>query len=66
VDSEGIAHDAYGIGGPACVLVRPDGYIAFRGPISEKAALGAYLEKWFPGAKDARAIDAVVKLQSIS
>lgn len=53
VDSEGIAHEAYGIGGPACFLVRPDGYIAFRGPISEKAALHAYLAKWYPGAKAA-------------
>ena len=50
VDVDGAAHDIYGAGGPSCFLVRPDGYIAFRGPLSEKATLRAYLAKWYPGA----------------
>lgn len=50
VDADGAAHEAYGIGSPACVLVRPDGYIGFRGPATERDALRAYLAKWYPAA----------------
>jgi hypothetical protein len=50
MDSEGAAHDAYGAGGPSCFLVRPDGYIAFRGPATELSALRDYLARWYPGA----------------
>ncbi|MGH8047693.1 MAG: FAD-dependent monooxygenase [Chthoniobacterales bacterium] len=53
VDSEGAAHEAYGVGGPACFLVRPDGYIAFRGPTTELSALRDYVAKWYPGASSA-------------
>jgi 2-polyprenyl-6-methoxyphenol hydroxylase-like FAD-dependent oxidoreductase len=53
VDSTGGAHDAYGATGSSCVLVRPDGYIAYRGPATELAVLRAYLAKWYPGAKPA-------------
>lgn len=49
IDPDGAAHDAYGVTGPACFLVRPDGYIAFRGPLTDSAALRAYLARWYPG-----------------
>lgn len=49
IDPEGIAHDAYGAGGPAIFLVRPDGYIGFRAPLTERESLRSYLAAWFPG-----------------
>lgn len=48
-DLDGVAHRAYGVGknGAAMVLVRPDGHIAFRGPLDRPALLVAYCEKTF-------------------
>jgi 2-polyprenyl-6-methoxyphenol hydroxylase-like FAD-dependent oxidoreductase len=53
VDSLGSAHETYGVGGPSVFLIRPDGYVAFRGPAIDRSTLRDYLAKWFPGAKTA-------------
>ncbi|MBX9930812.1 MAG: FAD-dependent monooxygenase [Methylobacterium sp.] len=49
-DLDGIAHAAYGLEGAALILVRPDGHIAFRGPIDRPELLGAYCLKVFGAA----------------
>jgi 3-(3-hydroxy-phenyl)propionate hydroxylase len=47
-DLDGVAHGAYGIeGAPALVLVRPDGHIAFRGPLDKPELLRAYCSRVF-------------------
>ncbi|KAA8921140.1 MULTISPECIES: FAD-dependent monooxygenase [Xanthomonas] len=47
-DLDGVAHGAYGIeGDPAMVLVRPDGHIAFRGPLDAPQRLRAYCARIF-------------------
>ncbi|MCZ2499048.1 NAD(P)-binding protein [Xylophilus sp. Kf1] len=47
-DLDGVAHRAYGIPSePSLVLVRPDGHIAFRGPLDRPGLLRAYAEKVF-------------------
>jgi 3-(3-hydroxy-phenyl)propionate hydroxylase len=47
-DLDGVAHSAYGIeGAPALVLVRPDGHIAFRGPLDKPELLRAYCSRVF-------------------
>jgi DNA-binding transcriptional LysR family regulator len=47
-DLDGVAHGAYGIeGAPALVLVRPDGHIAFRGPLDKPELLRAYCGRVF-------------------
>ena len=47
-DLDGVAHSAYGLAGkPALILVRPDGHIAFRGPVDEPKMLRDYCTKVF-------------------
>ena len=47
-DLAGHAHGAYGVNDlPALVLVRPDGHIAFRGPVGRPALLGDFCRKLF-------------------
>jgi 2-polyprenyl-6-methoxyphenol hydroxylase-like FAD-dependent oxidoreductase len=49
-DDRGLLHERYGLDGPGLYLLRPDGYIAFRAPRIDTAALGAYLQRVFaPG-----------------
>ncbi|MCI2246177.1 FAD-dependent monooxygenase [Xanthomonas sp. PPL568] len=49
-DLDGLAHGAYGIERqPAMVLVRPDGHIAFRGPLDAPDLLRAYCARIFGG-----------------
>jgi hypothetical protein len=51
IDGEGQAHETYAAETGALVLVRPDGYIAFRGTLDDEGALLAYWERWYSGAK---------------
>ncbi|KQQ31067.1 FAD-binding monooxygenase [Duganella sp. Leaf126] len=52
-DLDGVAHAAYGVEDtPALVLVRPDGHIAFRGPLDRPDLLRAYCTRVF-GARSA-------------
>ena len=44
-DLDRFAHQAYGLERPTLVLVRPDGYVAFRGADTEGARLGDYLRR---------------------
>ena len=47
-DLDGVAHAAYGIvDTPALILIRPDGHVAFRGPIDRPELLRAYCERVF-------------------
>ncbi len=46
-DSEGEAHRRYGVSGPRLVLVRPDGYVGFRGGPQDAPDLAAYLDEVF-------------------
>ena len=47
-DLDGVAHAAYGTNDqPALVLVRPDGHIAFRGPVEKPHLLVEYCTKMF-------------------
>lgn len=49
-DLDGVAHAAYGVDEtPALVLVRPDGHIAFRGPLDRPELLRAYCIRVFGG-----------------
>ncbi|HEX2574188.1 MAG TPA: FAD-dependent monooxygenase [Polyangia bacterium] len=48
VDEQGLLHRAYGLEGPGCYLVRPDGYIAFRSPGTDLSALTSYLQRLLP------------------
>ena len=43
IDTLHIAHDAYGVAGPVFFLLRPDTYVAARGPISAQEKLFSYL-----------------------
>lgn len=45
IDHECFAHESFGLDEPTLVLVRPDGYIGFRGRVTEAAKLEAYLER---------------------
>ncbi|TXN00174.1 FAD-binding monooxygenase [Methylobacterium sp. WL64] len=45
LDIDRFAHQAYGLEHPTLVLVRPDGYVAFRGAATEGARLGDYLRR---------------------
>lgn len=45
VDGQGHLHRAYGLDGPGCYLIRPDGYVAFRSPGPEFPALASYLHR---------------------
>ncbi|KAA1249671.1 hypothetical protein F0Q45_13900 [Mycobacterium simiae] len=47
---ETLIHDAYGVEEPTVVLVRPDGYIAWRGAVSDTDGLAAYLSHWYQPA----------------
>jgi hypothetical protein len=40
-------HEKYGITSPCVYLIRPDGYIAFRGPDDQPQLLGKYLSRIF-------------------
>jgi hypothetical protein len=46
-DQLGITHRRYGVREPAFVLLRPDAYVAARGPLSRRADLTAHLETIF-------------------
>jgi hypothetical protein len=52
VDSSGAVHQRYGLAGPGCYLIRPDGYIAFRKSGSSLASLVGYLQRHFPPLAD--------------
>ena len=45
LDIDRFAHQAYGIERPSLTLVRPDGYVAFRGAVTDGARLGDYLRR---------------------
>jgi 3-(3-hydroxy-phenyl)propionate hydroxylase len=47
LDALQLAHDRYGVAGPAFYLLRPDTYIAARGPLAESGALLDYLQDVF-------------------
>jgi 2-polyprenyl-6-methoxyphenol hydroxylase-like FAD-dependent oxidoreductase len=51
IDGEGQAHEAYGAEAGALHLVRPDGYLAFRGTLDDEGALLAYWERWYSGVE---------------
>jgi 2-polyprenyl-6-methoxyphenol hydroxylase-like FAD-dependent oxidoreductase len=51
IDGEGQAHEAYAAESGAFYLVRPDGYVAFRGTLDDEGALLAYWGRWYSGAK---------------
>ena len=54
MDLDQRAHDAYDLRGrPALVLLRPDGHIAFRGPVERPELLTAYCERIFGSAPHA-------------
>jgi 3-(3-hydroxy-phenyl)propionate hydroxylase len=45
IDSELFAHDHFGLEEPSLILVRPDGYIGFRGRETDGEKLEAYLDR---------------------
>jgi 2-polyprenyl-6-methoxyphenol hydroxylase-like FAD-dependent oxidoreductase len=45
VDRIGEAHEAYHASGGAIVLIRPDGYVGFRGRIADAGKIGPYLDR---------------------
>jgi 2-polyprenyl-6-methoxyphenol hydroxylase-like FAD-dependent oxidoreductase len=47
IDTEGLAHTRYGFVEPGIVLLRPDGYIAFRAPGLGFAGVSGYLRRTF-------------------
>ena len=47
LDTLHLAHERYGIAGPAFYLLRPDTYVAARGPRSQAEKLAGYLETVF-------------------
>jgi hypothetical protein len=47
LDDTGELHRRYGLTGPGCYLVRPDGHIAFRSSGTDLGALAAYLRRTF-------------------
>jgi hypothetical protein len=51
IDRDQLLHDRYGVRHAALYLLRPDLYVAFRGPATQGDALDAYLARWLvPGA----------------
>jgi len=42
-------HARYGVDSPTSILIRPDGHIAYRGPVDDLDALGSYLDGLFVG-----------------
>ncbi|HEY5061893.1 MAG TPA: FAD-dependent monooxygenase, partial [Gemmatimonadaceae bacterium] len=54
IDDTGAAHKKYGAERGGIFLIRPDGYIAFRGGPSDRAALEADLAVRFPAARSAK------------
>jgi 2-polyprenyl-6-methoxyphenol hydroxylase-like FAD-dependent oxidoreductase len=50
-DESAAAHRRYGATQGAIYLIRPDGYIAFRGAPSDAGALNAMLARWLPLSK---------------
>ena len=47
MDTEEVLHSKYGVSSPSFYLIRPDGYVGYRGPLSTKDNLLAYLKKMF-------------------
>jgi 2-polyprenyl-6-methoxyphenol hydroxylase-like FAD-dependent oxidoreductase len=47
---EQAAYRAYRVEQPCAVLVRPDGYIAWRGTLDDVAAFSEYLTRWYSSA----------------
>ena len=45
LDIDPFAHQVYGLERPTLVLIRPDGYVAFRGAATDGAPLGDYLRR---------------------
>ncbi len=45
-------HRAYGARRASLVLVRPDGYVAWRGPLDGAQRLGAHLSRWYTTAEE--------------
>ena len=55
-DLDGRAHSAYGLGDrPALILIRPDGHLAFRGPLDRPELLRRFCETSFGAAAAAAA-----------
>jgi hypothetical protein len=51
IDAELFAHDQFELNHPAVIVVRPDGYLGFRGRPDDAGKLDAYFERLFdPGA----------------
>jgi len=50
-DLDRFAHQAYGLARPTLVLVRPDGYVAFRAAAKEGARLADYLRRHLTSAR---------------
>lgn len=46
-DPDGAAHRRYGATEPLICLIRPDGYLAWRGGAAEVSGLDTYLSRWF-------------------
>ena len=46
-DDHGVLHERYGLDHSGLYLIRPDGYIAFRAPRLDTAALQSYLQRVF-------------------
>jgi 2-polyprenyl-6-methoxyphenol hydroxylase-like FAD-dependent oxidoreductase len=49
VDPEGARHRAMGVTDASVLVIRPDGYLGFRGGVGESAQLRAWLERGFAG-----------------
>jgi hypothetical protein len=47
LDALHLVHERYGVAGPAFYLLRPDTYVAGRGPLSAAKELKSYLEAVF-------------------
>jgi hypothetical protein len=47
MDTEQFAHGKYGVETPCLYLIRPDGYVAFRGGIETQDKLTKYLGRMF-------------------
>jgi hypothetical protein len=53
-DTEGYAHDAFGVTDNAIVLIRPDNYIAMITRSADMTALNSYFDRLQRGARTAR------------